>query len=270
MADYSTYFKAEQQAKAIVSLADGMKRGFDGQVRILKKDLLSLELFGADVVNEMMVEVGSEVSLSAFTGWSMCRCKSVVVREIHNRMLTLRLMGPVSEKQTRENFRLDVSLPLIYSLPDSQNLTKMQVEWVAQGKATLALPPPVMKPCVAGYKVTQWNRLEVEPKQVNLSPDGIRFKTSESLEPRNLVTVQLFLPFPVPKAIHVVAEVLRCNEILLSRTRGNNFNVAMRFRLIQGKDRDSIIAYINEEQRRVLRVRAGIEPGSSNCRSIDE
>lgn len=272
MFDYSTYFKAEQQAKAVISLANGMKQGFDGQVRTLNIDLLSLELFGSNVVGEQLVEVESEVSLSTFTGWSLCRCKAVVAEEIHNRMLTVRLMGPVSDKQTREYFRLDVSLPLIYSLPVSQNLSKLHVEWVTQREATLVSSPPVMKHCLAGYKVTKWNGVEVEPKLVNLSAGGIRFKTSESMETQALVAVQLFLPLPEPKAIHVVAEVLRCNEILLSRLKGNNFNVAMRYRMIHEKDRDSIVAYINEEQRRMLRIRAGIELqyGSSNQNSIDE
>lgn len=259
MFDYSTYFKPEQPAKAILSLSNGTKEGLEGQVVILKKDLLSLEFFGANVVAEQVVEVGNEVSLSTFTGWSMCRCKAIVAKGIHQRILTLRLMGPVSEKQTRENFRLDVSLPIIYSIPVTQNLSKLTGEWVTQREATLALPPPIMKPSVEGYKVTKWNRLEVEPKQINLSVDGIRFKTPESLEPRNLVALQLFLPFPKPTAVHVVAEVLRCNEILLSRTRGSNFNVAMRFRQIHASDREVIVSYINEEQRRVLRVRAGIE-----------
>lgn len=268
--DYSTYFKAEQQAKLIFSLASGMKQGFEGQVKNLKNDQLSLELFGAQTCGEQLVEAGSEVSLSTFTGWSMCRCKAIVLQDILNRSVVLRLVGPVSEKQTRENFRLDVALPLLYSLPVSQNLTKLQIEWVAQCTATLALPSPVMKPSIAGYKVIKWNKMEVEPKQVNLSADGIRFKTSEPLEPRCLVAIQLFLPLPTPKTIHVVAEVLRCNEILLSRTRGNNFNVAMRFRLIQGKDREAIIAYINEEQRRVLRVRAGIEPQYGRTNLTDE
>jgi hypothetical protein len=270
LVNYSTYFKAEQQAKVIFSLANGRKQGFEGQVRNLKNDQLSLELFGAPIDDIQLVEAGSEVSISTLTGWSMCRCNAIVLQELLNRLVILKLVGPVSEKQTRENFRLDIALPLLYSIPGSQNLTKLQIEWVAQCKAMLALPPPVMKPSVAGYKVSKWNKLEIEPKQLNLSADGIRFKTSESLEPRSLVAIHLFLPIPAPKTIHVVAEVLRCNEILLSRTRGNNFNVAMRFRLIQGKDRETVVAYINEEQRRMLRVRAGIEPQYARINLTDE
>jgi hypothetical protein len=90
---------------------------------------------------------------------------------------------------------------------------------------------------------------------VNLSGGGLRFKTPVYIKPETLVYINLFLPFIPPRVIHVVAETLRSNEIILGR--GSSYMTALRFHFINDRDRETIIAFIFAEQRRLLGGRVG-------------
>jgi Family of unknown function (DUF5634) N-terminal domain/PilZ domain len=257
--NYSDFFKEEQQAKGAVIFSDGRNLPFDGQITQLKKDLLTLELLGPTASDERLVEAGNEVSLTIFTGWSICRCKASVAGAIQHRELLLRLNGPVNEKQNREHFRMDVVLPISFSIPDKQTWSIVSKEWVTAREAIPLLPPPVMKPGLAGATLVSWRDVtEIEATKVNLSPDGMGFKSSQYINPGSYISVHLFLPLQNPQTVLLVAEVLRCTEIQTSRLRGGNHNAAARFRLIHEKDRAMIVAYIFEEQRKLMRARAGI------------
>ncbi len=258
--NYSEFFKAEQQTKGVVIFTDGRTLPFDGQIAQLKKNLLTLELLGPAGSDERLVESGNEVSLTVFTGWSICRCKGIAGGEIQHRNLLVKLNGPITEKQNREHFRLDVVLPLSFTVPEKQIWSFLNKEWLAAREVIQLLPPPVMKPGLAGATLVSWREMsEIGAMKVNLSPDGMGFKSSQFIEPGAFISVHLFLPTPVPQTVLLVAEVLRCTEIQTSRLRGGSNNIAARFRLLHEKDRAMIVTYICEEQRKAMRARAGIE-----------
>ncbi len=259
--NYVDFFKADQQAKGVITFTDGHTMHFDGQVRQLKKDLLTVELLGPSDPDERLAEAGNEVSLTIFTGWSICRGKGNVAEAIQQRNLVLKLVGPISEKQNREHFRLDVVLPVNFAIPEKQNWTILSKEWVAAREAIQLLPLPVMKPGLAGATLVKWRDFtEIDATKINLSPDGMSFKTAEFIEPGTYLLIHLFLPLQAPVTILLVAEVLRCNEIQTSRLRGGSHNTAMRFRLLHEKDRAKIVNFIFEEQRKAMRARAGLDP----------
>jgi len=167
----------------------------------------------------------------------------------------IRLTGPVIEKQTRENFRLDVSIPISYSIPEKQLLADVHEEWDDTRKLLDGCAPPVLVATPDGFKVVKWNGpVEIVPLNVNLSGEGIRFKTPEYVTPESLVVINLFLPLVPPRVIHTVAETLRCSKVVLDREKGEHYITATRFHLISEKDRETIIGFIFAEQRRLLTV----------------
>lgn len=258
---YSRYFKEDNQAKIGVKLANNKFLDVTGLIRSLEGDQLIIELVGSESVEELTAESGSDVFITFWTGWSMCRCNAVLMRKIYGRRVFLRLKGPVDEKQTREYFRLDVTIPLCYTIPEKQLLPSVHENWEAQRKLLSECAAPVLVPSDGGFKVVRWNgQGEIAPRLVNLSGGGLRFKAREYVEPGTLESINLFLPLVPPRVIHVVAETLRCNEIVLGHEKGGNFITATRFHLINDKDRETIIAFIFAEQRRLLNTRVDTRP----------
>lgn len=255
--EYAKYIKPDQQTKIGIKLADNKFFDASGVVRSIEGDRLTLELIGNESAGERAVEPGTDVFIATWTGWSLCRCSAVLTQRINGRQVSLRLTGPVVERQNREYFRLDVSIPVSYTIPARQLLPDVHAEWAAVRGAMQRLATPVLMPCPDGFKVVGWDGGNViEPQRVNLSGGGMRFKTLGYIAPETLVVVDLFLPLIPPRVIHTVAETLRCNEIVLGRG-GNNYITAMRFHFINERDRETIIAFIFAEQRRILSSRAG-------------
>jgi N-terminal PilZ-like domain PilZN1/PilZ domain len=252
---YPRFFKEGRQAKIGIKLADSKFLDVSGLVRSVEGDRLTLELVGNEPAGDLTAEPGADVLVSLFTDWSLCRCNAVLVQKICGRRIFLRLTGPVVEKQTREHFRLDVTIPLSYTIPEKQLLTDVHAEWAANRELLQEAAPPLMVTCPEGFKVAGWEgQDEIAPLRVNLSGGGLKFKTPEYLNQDSLVAINLFLPLRPPRVIPVVAETLRCSEIVLGRGKGNCYMTALRFRFINEKDRETIIAFIFTEQRRHLRA----------------
>ncbi len=255
--EYTQYFKEDTQVKVGIKLADGKLLDISGLVRFIEKDRLTLEMVGNDIPGQVDASEGAATFITFWTGWSLCRCNGILVQKIYGRRIFLRLTGQVIEKQTRDYFRLDVSMPLNYYLPESQKVTEVHEEWISM-LGMLKQHSPVMSPCADGFKVVRWDgRDDIPPHQVNLSGGGIRFKSGEYIKPQSLVILNLFLPLVPSRVVHIVAEVLRCNEILLGREKGQSYMTAARFQFISEKDRESIISFIFSEQRRILNSFAG-------------
>lgn len=255
---YTKYFTNDQQVKIGIKVADNKFIEVDGLVRFIEGDRITLELVGAETIEETAVDPGADVCVTTWADWALCRFSALLTHKIYGRRVFIQLIGPVIKKQAREYFRLDVSIPLCYTIPEKQHHPNVLEEWTATREFMLGLPGPVMQPCSEGFKLVRWNNQGgVMPQAINLSGGGMRFKTPEYVQPETLVAVSLFLPLVQPLVIHVVAETLRSNEIMLGRGRGASFINAMRFHLINDKDRETIIAFIFAEERRLLGGRTG-------------
>jgi hypothetical protein len=259
--EYSMYFREGNQAKIGIKLEGNRILDVSGLIRFVEGDQLTLELAGSEAVEVMAAKPGSDALITFWTGWSLCRCKAVLISKIYGRRVFVRLIGQVNEKQTREYFRLDVTIPLFYRIPEKQLLPAVQEEWTAARRLLNESEAPVLMACAGGFKVVRWNGAgEIAPRPVNLSGGGMRFKTQEYVQPGTLEAINLFLPLAPPRVIHVVGETLRCNEIVLGWEKGNNYINATRFQFINDKDREAIIAFIFAEQRRIISSNAGIRP----------
>jgi hypothetical protein len=256
--EYAQYFKEDNQVKAGIKQADGKLLDISGLVRFIENDRLTLEVVGNDLPGRVDADEGATVYLTFWTGWSLCRCNAVLAQKIYGRRVFLQLTGQVIEKQTRDFFRLDVAIPLKYEIPETQHHSEIEQLWVSVREELTELPAPIFAPSADGFKVVRWNGSgEIPPCQVNLSGGGMRFRTREYLEPHTLVMVNMFLPLNQPRVLPVVAEVLRCSEIVLGREKGQSYITACRYHFINEKDREGIIAFIFAEQRRILNSFAG-------------
>jgi hypothetical protein len=252
---YEEFFKIGKPVKVGIHLAENILLEDHAAIMSLEGNRLKLELWGAGLAEKGGAKAGADVTIVSDSGYSVYRCSASLETETFGRIVTLVLSGGIREKQLREHFRFDVSLPIVYSIPENQTLISVKSEWQMNKIRHQDLPPPLMERHENGFKVMKWNDLEnLMPERVNLSGGGLRFRMPEFMEPGTLMLVDLFLPLIPPRVISVVTEVLRCNEMMLFWTRGNFYSTAMRFHCIEEKDRETIISHIFMEQRRSLQV----------------
>jgi hypothetical protein len=253
--NYEKYFAAGQQAKIVVKL--GKERFLDRNAEITSVDRehVVLEILGDGLPEkEMAKEAGARVAFSAASGWGLFRCNAFIERVITSKELYIRLDGDVIEQQRREYFRLDVDVPLLYTVPEDQHSVSVTATWNEKRMKYLSREP-VMSPYGNGYKVIKWlGGDDLLPQSINLSGGGLRIKTKEYIGPVTMVLVDIFLPLAPTRIIAAVAEAVRCKEIQLNWEKGTSFNTAFKFVKIDEKDRETIITYVFGEQRNQLQA----------------
>lgn len=257
---YETHFKVEQQLKIAIRLSDSKYLYDNGVVREVHGNLLTIELFDEQTAKASTLNEGAQVVVSGWSSWALCRCDAKLEKKDgEKKELILKLQGKVDEQQRREFFRLDVFVPILYTVPEVQNLSDIDAQWQARLSMSQQVFP-VMASTKDGFKVVNWRgHGDVPPQRVNLSGGGIRLKTSESFESGRMVNIDIFLPVVPPRVISVVAEALRSSEIMLTYEKGAHFTTAFRFHRLDEKDRETIISYLFGEQRQLLRTQKGEE-----------
>ena len=257
---FEKIFRIGQPVKVGIHLAENLMLEEHAVIRGMEGDRMKLELWGSSLVERGGAETGAVVTVVADTGYSIYRCSASLEKETSGRTLSLLVSGAIREKQLREYFRFDLCLPVAYSIPEDQTLSSVITECRMNKIRHRDIPPPVMQQYQDGFKVVRWNDLtDLLPERVNLSGGGLRLRMPEYLEPGTLMQVNLFLPQVQPRVICEVAEVLRCDEMMLLWSKGNSYSTAMRFHCIEEKDRETIISHIFSEQRRSLQVMRAIE-----------
>jgi hypothetical protein len=88
--------------------------------------------------------------------------------------------------------------------------------------------------------------------EINLSGAGVQFESHIVLKEGDYTELKIIVPiFPYPK-ITALCQVVRTESVQGSSTTGN-FRIAMKFLVINEKDRDLLINYIFEKEREYLR-----------------
>lgn len=254
--NYEQYFKAGQQVKLGVRLSESVTKEVSGELTFFEDDRARIELFG-DVPSAFTSDKKHvRLNLSGWSGWGFYNC-SVVLEELDSaKTFIVRLVGAVEEIQRREYFRLDVDLPVVVARPGVQTLSSLTEEWEAHKGRLNATPPPEMFSTRKGYRAVTSDKQDLPPQAINLSGGGMRLRLPEKHAIGTRLHADLYLSVAPPRIVPVVAEVLRCNELALRIQKDPVFITAMKFILIDDKDREFIIAYLFAEQRQQLQNEA--------------
>jgi len=84
-------------------------------------------------------------------------------------------------------------------------------------------------------------------RQVNISAGGIRFVSQTSYDRGSILEMKMVLQMQRPVALFIYGEVVT------SERRGSEFDVAVKFILIDEDVRDELVRYVFERQREILR-----------------
>lgn len=253
--EYGQYFKTGQQVKLSIISSGTKSRELNGEIAEVSGERARIEVLGEGMPESQSArKQGTKISLAGWSGWGFYQTDVIMEKILSAKELVVTFVGGIEEKQRREYFRLDVTLPVRIAHPESQNPDAIRDQWTAARDNSLSTPPPRMAPTGKGYRAVLPGGVDIQPINVNLSGGGLRLRTPEALHPGSLVFAELYLPLAPPRAICTVAEVLRCNELALRLEKDSMFITAMKFIHIDEQDRESIIAYLFAEQRLQLQA----------------
>jgi c-di-GMP-binding flagellar brake protein YcgR len=135
------------------------------------------------------------------------------------------------EDEKRQNFRVDGVLTIV---------------WEKVGKSL-----PLHKPTITPNEETAGSEppeIEGEPKEVNISEGGIRFKTRESVEIGDVLEISILLPMHLPMKLVTYGTVVRVEE----RDKGE-YEIALHFADMDDDVRGGIFRYVFDRQREIIR-----------------
>jgi hypothetical protein len=250
--EFSIYLRPQHQVRVGFHLSDDNIIDINAIVISIEESILHLETFGSNTAQIAQVKAGVTVVILSSENWAFCRCQGILDAAV-GRNFTIRLRGKPEIQQRRENFRMDVNIPIIHSEPEDQQLTSVEGIWKARRMMCDFADPPKIVTTQGSFKVIDWNDgPPIEPCRINLSGGGIRVKTFEPYPPGFLLNVTLFIALSQIKIIDAVTSVIRSTEIRLTLDNRPAYTTAMKFEFLTERDRESIITFIFNEQRNAL------------------
>ncbi|MBJ6726991.1 PilZ-like domain-containing protein [Geomesophilobacter sediminis] len=247
--EYARYFPPGIRVRVGIPLETGRMFQEWGVVAAMDDDLLELRLSRDLLPVEARLEIGRAVELRVVHREKVRFCRGVVVTEDIDKNCSIRLIEDVVIDEPREFYRHEVFLPVEYRVPFHQDVNEIKKEWQEKHRDrefAYQQPSPDEPDDVVARREALRRELEagprVPPQAANMSGGGLRFIVAEVLEPGTLVALTIYLPGR--KVLHIVGEVVARQQL----RDGTHFSTALRFRFIDERDRDAIVAYISAEQ----------------------
>lgn len=252
--ELAAYMRPDQQIKIAIHLPNETILDINATILKIEGNLLHLETFRSGERQIAITPNGARINILTTEAWAFCRGTGTV-KNVSGRVFTVDIDGPLEIQQRREFFRLDMFLPVAYSVPIDQQLSNVEGMWKARKMLLDNSAPNKVLPYQGSFKVYGWDDgSDVEPKRVNMSGGGLRIKLPEELSPGTFINLDIFIPTPPLKAVIAVGSVIRATEVLLNLETSTSYVTSIKFALITEKDQERIISYIFNEQRNNLRV----------------
>jgi hypothetical protein len=197
-----------------------------------------LQLCGSGFPDHLPITTGSKVLITQGEGRSLFRCSAQLMSAEKPGSLRITLPEKVMVSERREYMRVDVTLKVDYSVPGSQNMSRIISEWDA------------MKDCKGGCAGRNFTFTPGECR-VNLSGSGLRFKIPECLSYGTLLHLKIQMEGEESGHIHAVGSIIRTKELLAEMDRIEYYSTSMSFRMIESNDRSRLIKYILGEQHKL-------------------
>jgi len=201
---------------------------------------LELQLCGDSFTQHMPITQGANILISKGEGQSLFQCTTRLIHINENGLLRIELPKRVVVNERREHMRVDMSVPLNYFLPQSQNMAKVIAEW-ENAKEYKGTCHEEAEQFSGDYK-----------SSINLSGSGLRFKTSDCLPCGTLLHLKIGIPGAKPVHIHAVGSIVRSDELPAERQSDKQYSTSMSFRMMENIDRHMLTRHILDEQRKTV------------------
>jgi hypothetical protein len=92
-----------------------------------------------------------------------------------------------------------------------------------------------------------------KPVQVNISEEGLRFRTSEMLEEGTLLELKMILPILPLETMQILGEVIWRRRLWDSQAETEGFEVGVKYLIVHPDHCDQILKYVFKRHREILR-----------------
>lgn len=202
--------------------------------------MTTLQICGEEFPQQMLTSSGSKVLLSKGSGRNLFQCTARIKDIGTNGSLQIEFLKQVEVRERREYMRVDVSVPVNYSLPQIQNMTEVISEWERA------------KECDRSHFEGVEPLISEHGNQVNLSGGGLRFKSRDCYPCGTLLHLKIALPGEPPVKIHTVGTVVRTSELSAAAASQKQYSTSLSFRMIAISDRQKLVRHMLDEQRKIL------------------
>jgi c-di-GMP-binding flagellar brake protein YcgR len=236
--------------EAFLRLGDVVNVGIDLPDRTFAEDCatviagkageITLRLCGSGLPAHLQIDCGSRVVISKGEATTLFHCTAQLKASLEKNTLRMALPEKVIVKDRREYQRADVSIPVNYYLPETQNMGKVIDRWERLRGCS--------EECLAEGATIQ----PIGDSRVNLSGSGVRFKIRDCLSYGTLLHLKISLP---EEHIHAVGAIIRTKELIPEMAHIEYYSTSMAFRMIESRDRQKLLKYILDEQRQSLAAR---------------
>lgn len=195
-------------------------------------DGMQLRLCGSGFPAHLPIGSGTTVIISRRKGKSLFCCTAQLKAPVVDGTLRIELPERVVVQERRDYMRVDVTLPVSYFFPASQNMGRVIAEWEAMRGCC---GPCVVAPDPATQQCDSW---------VNLSGSGLRFKIRDCLAYGTLLHLHIGLPEGGDEHVHAVGSIVRTRELMPELAHIEYYSTSMTFRMIESTDRHKLMQYI--------------------------
>lgn len=217
-------------------------------IKVFDEDLLVLQLSRDTLPDGIRTDTGTILDIRVGKDGYAYYCRGIIVAEEGPAHLSVRLISDVIPDELREFYRIDVHIPLTYTIPVGKSAEQIHQEWHErrypppppedgeEEEVPVAPPPPPLPPVAA-----------------NISGSGIRIKMHEKLPADTLVPLHLHLPLDQPREIEIIGKVV---DVIPLHTREGApplFSTGLHFLHIDERDRDAIVQFVAVAQMERLR-----------------
>jgi c-di-GMP-binding flagellar brake protein YcgR len=196
-----------------------------------------LNLCGKGFPAHMQVDGGTRVVIARAEGRSFFHCTALLKEKPDSGSIKVTFPEMVTVRERREYTRSDVMMQIHYAYPSGQEMGLVIAEWEELRNCYGS--------CMGGIRPVGCIN-----SRVNLSGSGLRFKIKECLSYGTLLHLKIEIPGDSAGHIHAVGSIIRTKELLPEMNRLEYYSTAMSLKMIESGDRQKLLRYIIDAQRK--------------------
>lgn len=238
-----THVKSALRRKVTENTYTSQLLDYDG----LRTAKISMPIYEGKVIP---LELEDEFDLCFFNAAGLYRCRAKVIKRLREGNIHMAMMTFLSlpkKYQRRQFYRLDCHIPVRYRVISEQEKTLRDFL-----NTTVFEDPALME--AYERKLEEYQKGAQEAVLTDISGGGIRFQCRQVVEPGDLVEVEI--PLAMPDGMRSFQSVVKVvSQIDLPGE--NNSEERCEFDHIGRQEREMIVKYVFEEQKRRLRKESG-------------
>ena len=198
-------------------------------------------------------DVGFILDVSIWIEKEVYTCSGIVSDKLGNRILRIRLFGRFTLRERRQFFRIDLSMRVKYGIVNESSRKDVQMDWEVRKELEQMKFQGYDDFVIAAHmarhrplKTVDWNDLLWA--HMNIGGGGICLRIPESVQPDQLVNLEIHLPLTPPRQVQAVAEVIHVRPPRVLKDGSSRYDAGMQFIFLDERDRDLIFQQISVTQ----------------------